>query len=297
MKTLTGAMTTHLGGEVTTIAMLWRIVRLDGVEFHFTTHDEDILFPLGSPQDTYLSRGGFSKSAIGNQAGMNVDDLEVTAFFSDESITVEELRAGKFDGASVYVSAVNYLNIAAGAVALRRGWIGECIATPEGLFKTELRGLTQKLQAPYGQVYSPECRADLGDSRCTVNLAALTVSVTITNVIDRRIFTVSGAGTQPADYWPGGVFTFTSGPNSGRAMEIVQFGAGSPDTGSPAIAPQVTLYLPVGYVPEVGDTGTMSPGCNKTTAMCKDRFNNLLNFRGEPYLPGIDAMLLYPDAK
>jgi uncharacterized phage protein (TIGR02218 family) len=272
-------------------------VRLDGVEFHFTTHDNDILYPAGSPQDTYLASGGFSKSAIGNQAVMNVDDLEVTAFFSDESITVEELRAGKFDGASVYVSAVNYSNIAAGAIALRRGWIGECIATPEGMFKTELRGLTQKLQNQYGQVYGPECRADLGDSRCTVNLAALTIAVTLTTVIDRRIFVVSGAGAQAADYWLGGLFTFTSGNNSGRSMEIVQYGAGSPASGSPIAAPQITLYLPVGYLPEVGDTGTMSPGCNKTTAMCKERFNNILNFRGEPYLPGLDAMLLYPDAK
>lgn len=297
MKTLTGAMTTHLGGDVTTIAMLWRIVRTDGVEFYFTTHDEDILFPAGSPQSTYLARGGFSKSAIGNQAGMNVDDLEVTAFFSDDSITVEELRAGKFDGAQVYVSAVNYANIAAGSVALRRGWIGECIATPEGLFKAELRGLTQKLQSAYGQIYGPECRADLGDSRCQVNLAALTQSVTLTTVIDRRIFVVSGLTNQAADYWLGGLFTFTSGPNAGRSMEIVQFGAGSPASGSPFAAPQVTLYLPLGYVPEVGNTGTMSPGCNKTTAMCKERFNNILNFRGEPYLPGLDAMLLYPDAK
>lgn len=296
MKTLLAAMTTHLGGEVTTLAMLWKIVRVDGTEFHFTTHDDDILFPAGSPQDTYLARGGFNKSAIANQAGMNVDDLEVMAFFNDDSITVEELRAGLFDGAAVYISAVNYANTAAGAVALRRGWIGECIATPEGLFKTELRGLTEKLQAQYGQVYGPECRADLGDARCTVNLAALTVNVTITQVMDRRVFTVSGAGGKADDYWLGGLFTFTSGQNSGRSMEIVQFGAGSPWVGSPA-QPQVTVYLPLGYLPLAGDTGTMSPGCNKTTAMCKDRYANLLNFRGEPYLPGLDAMLLYPDAK
>jgi uncharacterized phage protein (TIGR02218 family) len=297
VKTLLGAMTSHLGGDVTTLAMLWKIVRTDGVTFHFTTHDQDILFPAGSPQDTYLARGGFNKSAIANQAGMNVDDLEVMAFFSDDSITVEELRAGLFDGASVYVSAVNYANIAAGAVALRRGWLGEMIATPEGLFKGELRGLTEKLQSQYGQVYAPECRADLGDARCTVNLAALTANVTITQVIDRRIFVVSGADTgQPDDYYAGGLFTFTSGPNAGRSMEIVQFGAGSPWVGSP-VHQQVTLYLPVGYMPEVGNTGTMSPGCNKTTAMCLTRFNNILNFRGEPYLPGLDAMMLYPDAK
>ncbi|HMU15808.1 MAG TPA: DUF2163 domain-containing protein [Thauera aminoaromatica] len=295
MKTITGGMATHLAEEVTTLALLWRIVRQDGIAFFFTTHDEDIQYPTGSPSDLYKAAGGFSQSAISNQAGMNVDDVEVTAFFDDESISVEELRAGLFDGAEVFMSAVNYKDLSLGEVKLRRGWIGECIATPEGRFKTELRGLTELLQEQHGQVYSPECRADLGDTRCGVDLAAYTSSVTITSVIDRRQFTVSGAASDDPTYYAGGLFTFTSGPNAGRAMEIAQWGLGSPE-GSPA-TPLVTLFLPVGYTPQVGDTGTMTPGCDKTTVTCQARFANLLNFRGEPYLPGVDAMLLYPDAK
>ena len=287
-------MNTHLAGEVTTLAMLWTIVRQDGVSFYFTTHDEDILFPSGSPQNTYRASGGFNKSAISNQAGLNVDDLEVMAFFDDESITVEELRAGLFDGAEVYVSLVNYKALSLGQVKLRRGWLGECIATPEGLFKTELRGFAELAQSPNGQIYGPECRAELGDVRCTVDVAALTESVTITSVTDRRTFIVSGAGNPDPAYYVGGVFTFTSGPNAGRSMEIAAWGVGSPEEA--AIA-QVTLFLPIGYAPEVGNTGTMRPGCDKTTTTCKARFNNLLNFRGEPYVPGLDAIMVYPDVK
>lgn len=295
MKTTTAGMRTHLAQEVTSLALLWRIVRTDGVEFHFTTHDEDIEFPLGSPSNTYKSTGGFDQSAISNQAGLNVDDVEAIAWLSDDSITIEDLRAGLFDGAEVYLSAVNYKNLSLGQVMLRRGWLGECLATPEGRFKTELRGFTQLLQEPQGQVYSPECRADLGDSRCGVNLAAHTSSVTITSVIDRRTFTVSGAASDDPAYYLGGLITFTSGANAGRSIEIVQWGAGSP-AGSPH-APIVTVFLPLGYDLQVGDTATMTAGCDKTTATCKARFANLQNFRGEPYLPGLDAMLLYPDAK
>jgi len=296
MKTVTSGMGTHLAGEVTALALLWRIVRKDGVEFFFTTHDQDIQFPSGSPSYTYRAAGGFSKSAISSQAGLNVDDMEATAFFDSDSVTVEALRAGLFDGAEVFISAVNYTNLALGEVKLRRGWLGECIATPEGQFKTELRGLTELFQAPFGEVYSPECRADLGDARCGVDLAAITDAVTITSVLDRRSFAVSGANTRgDPTYYLGGLFTFTSGPNAGKAVEILAFGEASP-TGSPSV-PFVTLFLPVGYVPEVGNTGTMTPGCSKTVITCASRFNNLLNFRAEPYLPGLDAMLLYPDAK
>jgi len=294
VKTTTSGMNAHLGLEVTTIALLWKIVRQDGVEFYFTTHDQDILFPAGSPQNTYRASGGFNKSAVSNQAGLNVDDMEVMAFFDDDSITVEELRAGLFDGAEVYVSAVNYADLSLGEVKLRRGWLGECIATPEGLFKTELRGFAELAQAANGQIYGPECRAELGDSRCGVDIAALTESVMIDSVVDRRRFIVTGASSTDPAYYVGGIFTFTSGPNAGRSMEIAAWGVGSPEEAGIA---QVTLFLPIGYPPEVGDTGTMRPGCDKTVATCKARFDNILNFRGEPYVPGLDAIMVYPDVK
>jgi uncharacterized phage protein (TIGR02218 family) len=37
-------------------------------------------------------------------------------------------------------------------------------------------------------------------------------------------------------------------------------------------------------------------GCDKTIGTCAQRFNNAVNFRGEPYLPGNDALTRYPGA-
>ena len=38
-------------------------------------------------------------------------------------------------------------------------------------------------------------------------------------------------------------------------------------------------------------------GCDKRLATCSERFSNVLNFRGEPYVPGQGAMMCYPDAR
>ena len=38
-------------------------------------------------------------------------------------------------------------------------------------------------------------------------------------------------------------------------------------------------------------------GCDKRLDTCSDRFANVLNFRGEPYVPGADLLLSYPDAR
>ena len=41
---------------------------------------------------------------------------------------------------------------------------------------------------------------------------------------------------------------------------------------------------------------TVEPGCNKTIYDCSNKFSNIVNFRGEPFVPGMDAMMDYPDA-
>ena len=40
----------------------------------------------------------------------------------------------------------------------------------------------------------------------------------------------------------------------------------------------------------MGDTFEIMPGCDKTFAMCKARFANTINFRGENLLPGSDFL-------
>lgn len=85
----------------------------------------------------------------------------------------------------------------------------------------------------------------------------------------------SGSG-----YFDRGVITFTSGANSGLSMEVKSYVPG-----------QIVLVLPMPYALQVGDTYTMVAGCDKSFTTCRDRFDNVINFRGEPWLPGFDAMI------
>jgi len=46
------------------------------------------------------------------------------------------------------------------------------------------------------------------------------------------------------------------------------------------------------YAIAPGDTYSMHAGCAKGFLIdCKGRFNNVRNFRGEPYLPGLDTLI------
>lgn len=286
MKQASAQLTAHLAGPVTTLATCWEITRRDGQIFRFTDHDRD----LEIEGVVYTARFGHARSAIASDASMAVDNLDVEGIIDSASLREEELRAGLFDHASVRIFLVNWAAPAMGILRLRRGWLGEVVLTDTGQFHTELRGLTQALQQQIGELYTPECRADLGDARCKVDLAALTVTGSVTAVETRSVFlgTISGAESVSGDWFDGGLLTWTSGPNAGLAVEVQRWEAGPG---------RITLYLPPGYPITLGDSFSLAPGCDKRFATCKAKFDNVLNFRGEPYVPGLDALMSYPDAK
>jgi uncharacterized phage protein (TIGR02218 family) len=149
-------------------------------------------------------------------------------------LSAADLRAGVWDGATVEIFLVNWSNLANGKIILKRGTIGE-VELKDMVFRAELRGLSQALSQQIVELYTPDCRADLGDTRCKINLVALTVTGAITAVTDRRNFTDTSR-TEAANYWNGGLLTWTSGANVGRKMEVKAFASGGSIHAVPAYA-------------------------------------------------------------
>jgi hypothetical protein len=63
---------------------------------------------------------------------------------------------------------INYTTPADGVLKLRRGKLGEVAFTPQGFYKAELRGIAQLLSQNVIEMYTAECRADLGDTKCKI---------------------------------------------------------------------------------------------------------------------------------
>lgn len=91
-------------------------------------------------------------------------------------------------------------------------------------------------------------------------------------------FTPAGASASRFD---GGTITFTSGLNNGLSFEVKAYVPG-----------QITLYQALPFLAATGNTYSLVQGCGKDLyADCRDRFNNVVNFRGEPFVPGFDRMV------
>jgi len=220
LKTISGGLAAHLAQPVTTLATLWKITRRDATVFGFTDHDQ----PITYQSVIYEAASGYSATDIKSNSALSVDNLDVTGLIDSSTLTEADLLAGLWDYATVAMYLVNYADLSQGALTLRTGKIGE-ITVRRTTFIAELRGLAQYLQQEVGQIFSAACRADLGDARCGVTLASYTVTSTVTGSTDRRTFTDS-ARAEAADYFNGGLLTWTSGANDGLQMEIKDFGAG-----------------------------------------------------------------------
>lgn len=278
MKTISIELKNHLAGEVTTLATCWKLTRRDDTVYGFTSHDKDIVFD----SVTYAASTGFTPSAIDNNAALSVDNLDVEGMLSDGSITEADIMAGKYDFAEIEIFQVNYSDLAQGALKLRRGWLGE-VSFHRNSFIAEVRGLTQLLSQRIGELYSPSCRAALGDTRCKVNMSTHTVAGSVTIAASSQEFIDSGR-SETTGLFNFGTITFTSGDNEGLSVEVKEYFLQGGDG-------KIILALPMPYSISIGDNYSMTKGCDKTVSTCHSRFNNVLNFRGEPSVPGLDRML------
>lgn len=278
MKTIPIALEEHYESRATSTALLWRIVRRDGLVFLFTDHD----FPIPFAGEVYLTSSGFTGSAVKSKADMSVDNLETIGMLSEEGISREDIEAGRWDGARVELRRVNWKNPAGGAEKVRFGTLGKC-KPARGQYVVELRGLLQALQANIGEVVTPNCNADFGDARCLFDVEALRVSGVIEAAADRRTFLASGLDEADGFYDRGEVL-IEGGLNDGVRMEVREHTASSDGA-------TIELQLPLPFAPTPGDAFSIIPGCDKSKPTCKDRWSNLVHFRGFSFVPGPDSAL------
>jgi len=281
MKTLPGNIGTHILNDVTTLATLWLVTRVDTTKLGFTDHVDEI--DLNGV--IYEPQSGFTRSAIVTDQQLSVDNLDVEGILDSEQIVAADVRAGKYDYAEIIVSMVDYNNPTDGELVLRKGKFGT-ITIKEDVFVAEIRGITQNYSQNIIEVSQPKCRYDLFDSRCKQPRAGFEDAATVATIVtSRREFTITTS--RATTFFDFGLVRWDTGLNAGLSMEV-KLHVGS----------SIKLFLPMPQVIAIGDTMTIEAGCNLTfEGHCIGKFNNGINFGGEPHLPGNDLILQTPDAK
>lgn len=280
MKLISPELKNHISSELTTMVTCWLLTRQDGVRLAFSTHDRELDFD----NLTFRPVNSFLPTSVSSTNSLNVDNLEVHAFLSSDGLAEEDIRAGLFDHAAIAIFQVNWQDLSQGKLYIRSGWLGE-FTLKDHNFTVEIRGLTQRLQQVIGDVFSPECRADLGGGDCHVNLEQFATLGKVTSVSGGDSLTDTGQAE--ADGWfDYGSVRWVSGANAGRKLEVKIYAAG-----------QFTLQDNMSAPIEVGDIYLSCAGCDKRSAPCKVKFQNFENFRAETAIPGTDSLYDYPGLK
>ena len=280
MRTLDPALADHLASGVTTLCRAWRVTRRDGLVLGFTDHDRDLVIA----GVTFLAASGIAGSESTQAQGLSVTGAELSGALSADALDGADLAAGLYDGAGVDLLLVNW-QTPAQHFLLRRGTIGE-VRSEDGVFTAEIRALADAFNQTRGRLFTPTCDADLGDARCGVDLAAPAHSATasVSRVDGALRLRMSGLDGFAAGAFARGRAVFATGANAGFATEV---------KAHLLDAEGVVLRLwqrPPFDVAE-GDEITLTAGCDKRFATCRDRFANALNFRGFPHMPGNDAVI------
>jgi len=283
MRSIPSALQAKLDSGVTTLAHCWVLRRRDGAVQGFTDHDEDIVLD----GVTCRAGTGFTASEATSRFDLSVANVEISGALADASLSEADLAAGRYDAAEVATWLVDWREPSL-RLLTARGTLGE-VRREGAAFTAELRGIADLLSQESGRFYNARCNADLGDSRCRVDLAAAALrgSGTVGAVTGASMFVATGLSGVAADVFSAGRLTWSSGANAGLAVEVKQHRV----AGGQAV---LSLWQAMPEPLAAGDAFVVTAGCDKRFATCRDRFANALNFRGFPHIPGNDFVISYP---
>lgn len=165
-----------------------------------------------------------------------------------------------------------------------RGAIGQCSINRSGLATLEARSILTLGRGFLSERFCQQCRADLYDARCKVVKESFSASATVASVSGQFKFTVTTLPDARATgtWYDLGQAVITSGTGEGTPFQIKTWTSGTLT---------VEAMTPIDELLDVGDTLTLYAGCNKSSTTCRDKFSNMINYRGEEYAAGRDLQL------
>lgn len=285
MRFIPEALQAKLDSGITTLAQCWKLTRRDDVVMGFTDHDADLVID----GVTYRAGSGFTSSEATSRFDLSVDGAEIAGALADDALNDGDLVAGHYDAAHVETYLVDWSEPSL-HLLMARGTLGE-VKREGQAFSAELRGLADALSQQSGRLYTARCSADLGDTRCMVDLARIDLrgEGEVTAIESTSTIIAAGLEDFGDGFFTGGRLRWNDGANDALAVEIKEHRV-------VADGARLSLWQAMPEQIQIGDTLAVTAGCNKQFATCRDRFLNVANYRGFPHIPGNDYVIRSADA-
>lgn len=261
-------------GQLTSISLCIAMERTDGTGFAVTSHDRDLTVDgvVFAPMAGLLTKSE-------QQDGTTDNPVEPASPLNTRLLNEADLSLGRWDNARVTTYAVDW----EGGIELARlptGQLAE-IESKDGQYQAAVSFDEPKLKLPCCPAISPECRAVLGDKSCRVNLGPMRTRARVIRVEGQWLTLDCAVG----DEYLLGSLRFLDGPFCGLTQVVVATSENA-----------VQIRDDLGPALSASSKVLITQGCDKRAETCRARFQNMINFRGEPQVPGTDYLLRYPGA-
>jgi uncharacterized phage protein (TIGR02218 family) len=265
------------------MADLYTITLTAGSVLRYTTWDSTLVV-LGN---TFLTGPpSFERTAIEEKLGMDVSTIELTIQASTADLIngvpiLQAVGLGFFDGAAFKIERLFMDSTGAqiGTVIRFSGFIGPVNELSRSYAKIDVEAGTKLLQMQLPAVIlQPGCTNTLFDARCGLVKASFAeVNAVQAGSTVNKLLSLSA---KTDGYYDNGQIAFTFGANAGLVKAVKSY------------AGQFFVFnSPLPFVPNAGDAFIAYPGCDKTQATCTNKFSNLANFEGFPYVPAPETAI------
>lgn len=265
------------------MARAWSLRRGDGLVLGFTDHDRDLEFA----GIRFQAETGMTARALALSTGLAPDNSEALGALSAQALTEADITAGRWDGAALSAWLVNWADPRQHRQVFQ-GQLGEITRRGQA-FGVELRGLAEALNRAQGRVFLQGCSAALGDGQCRVDLATEGYRVDLALIAQEgeALLRLPSLPGHAARWFERGRLTVLSGAAAGLWGQIKN----DRDTGAERL---VELWQGLRAPLRPGDHLRLEAGCDKRADTCRLKFDNMLNFRGFPNIPGEDWLMVLP---
>ena len=144
----------------------------------------------------------------------------------------------------------------------------------------EVHSLSFSFKKEVNQCYLSSCRAQFTDERCKLKRDQFLKKSKVEELYDNNSF-FDSQRLEPDDYFTFGEIKFLSGKLKNQKF-IVK------DYRDKIISLQAFETLEI----EEGALYEILAGCNKDFQTCIKKFNNAINFRGEPFIPNKHQLVI-----
>ncbi len=227
-----------------------------------TTYPFDLTMSNGQ---VYKTDSGYEQTVYTAGTDFSAAAIDITGFVGLGGITRDQLASGIFDNARVYIFKCSYLAPIEDYEEVTLGFFGKTTLADDR-YTIEAMNLIDVLNQGKGKTLTPGCMNTFGDTGCGITLSLVQRTGSVTGVSSRFVVQDS-ARTEPADWFGAGTVEFTSGQNAGlKPLEIKSYGADG----------TITTFEPFYYLPVVGDSLLLIPGCRRRRSEdCRDKWSNV----------------------